>query len=234
MSAVPKPVPDQRQPPNETVSATRAAFLKYWPAVRTHAAIKFRDLSAVEREEAIAEATAAAFLNVHNSVRNGKSQNLKPWTVATYAVLHVRAGNHVGGSRDRAKDVLSPRAQSRYGFQVLGLPWDSPHAYDCMKDTTAPAWRDRLREDRRANVADLVAFRLDLSEFLRRQHDRTRRALALLAQGYKQTEVADRLGVTPSAVNQRVRRAEREWTCLQQVDAAAAQPKQHTAAQPAT
>ena len=116
MSAVPKPVPDQRLPSNETVSATHATFLKYLPAVQTHAAIKFRGLSAIEREEAIAEATAAAYINVNNAVRNGKAQNLRASTVATYAALHVLSGKHVGGSRDRSKDALSPRAQSRYGF----------------------------------------------------------------------------------------------------------------------
>ena len=227
MSVVPHPVPDPHQLPNKTASATHATFLKYLPAVQTHAAFKFRHLSAVEREEAIAEATAAAFLNIHNCVRNGKSQNLHPSTVAKYAVLHVRSGKHVGGGRDRAKDVLSPRAQSRQGFQVLGLPWDSPHAYDCMKDSTAPAWRDRLQEDRRANVADLAAIRLDLSEFLRRQHDRTRRALAMLAAGYRQVDVAEKLGVTPAAVCQRIKKAEREWVNWQGTDMSSARAERH-------
>ena len=108
---------------------------------------------------------------------------------------------------------------------MLGLPWDSPLAYDCTKDTTSPVWRDRLQDDRRANVADLAAFRLDLSEFLRRQHDRTRRALAMLAAGYRQVEVAEALGVTPAALCQRRKKAEREWKGWQGIDMNNGQPE---------
>ncbi len=225
MSAFPKPVPDQRQPPNKAVSATHATFLRFLPAVQTHAAIRFRDLSAAEREEAIAEATAAAFVNVRHAVRNGNGQRLRPSMVAHYAVLHVKDGRHVGGSADSTSDVMSGRAQRRGGFKVVGLPWDSPHAYDCMTDTTLPTWRDRLKEDRRANVADLAAFRLDMSEYLRRQQDRTRRALGMLAAGYRQVEVAEKLGVTPAAVCQRIKKAEREWMNWQGIDTNSAQPE---------
>ena len=218
MSAMPKPIPVQRQPRNETVSATHATFMRFLPAVQTHAAIRFRDLSAVEREEAITEATAAAFVNVRHALRNGNGHRLRPSMVAHFAVLHVKDGRHVGSSADSKSDVMSRKAQRRGGFQVLGLPWDNRQAYDCMTDTTFPTWRDRLKEDRRSNVADLAAFRLDLSEFLRRQQDRTRRALGLLAAGYRQVEVAEQLGVTPSAICQRRKKAEREWMNWQGLD----------------
>ena len=59
------------------------------------------------------------------------------------------------------------------------------------------------------------AFRVDWSGFLRQQHDRTRKALAMLAEGHKQVEVADRLGVTPAAVCLWVGKAEREWESFQ-------------------
>ena len=225
MSAIPQQVPDQHQPPNKTDSTIHATFLKYLPAVRTHAAIRFRNLSAVDREEAVAEATAAAFVNVRHALRNGNGHRLRPSTVAHYAVLHVKDGRHVGGSTDSKTDVMSRKAQRLRSFQVFGLPWDSPHAYDCMKDVTAPAWRDQLQEDDRANVADLAAFRLGLSEFLRRQHDRTRRALAMLAAGYRQVEVAEKIGVTPAAVCQRIKKAEREWMSWQGIDVNNGQPE---------
>jgi len=121
MSAVPQPVPDQHQPPNKTVSATHATFLNYLPAVQTHAAIKFRHLSAIDREEAVAEATAAAFVNVRHALRNGNGHRLRPTMVAHYAVLHVKDGRHVGGTADSTSDVLSRRAQRRGGFKVVGL-----------------------------------------------------------------------------------------------------------------
>jgi predicted transcriptional regulator len=39
--------------------------------------------------------------------------------------------------------------------------------------------------------------------------------MAMLAAGHQQTEVADKLGITPSAVCQRLSRARREWEKFQ-------------------
>ena len=225
MSAIPQSVPDQHQPPNKTDSAIHATFLKYLPAVRTHAAIKFRHLSEHDREEMIAEAAAAAFVNVHHALRNGNGHRLSPSMVAHYAVLHVKDGRHVGGSTDSKTDVMSFKAQRLRGFRVVGLPWDSQHVYDCLQDSSSPVWREVLLDDKSTPVPDQAAFRIDWSHFLRQQHDRTRKALAMLAEGHKQVEVADRLGVTPPAVNQRVKKAEREWMNLQGVDMNNSQPE---------
>jgi len=203
-----------RSEPDADPSAS-AAFLKYLPAVETHAGIQFRHLPDVEREEAVAEAAAAAFVNVRHALRNGNGHRLRPSMVAHFAVLHVKDGRHVGGSADSKSDVMSRRAQRRGGFKVVGLPWDSDCAYDCMNDPSAPVWKQVLLEDKSTPVPDQAAFRIDLSGFLRQQHDRTRRALAMLAEGHKQVEVADRLGVTPAAVCQRIKKAEREWDSLQ-------------------
>jgi hypothetical protein len=190
-------------------------FLKFLPAVETHAKIQFRHLPAVDREEAVAEAKAAAFINVHEASRGGRANRITPFTLALYAVLHVRDGRHVGASRDAAKDALSRRAQQRGNFRVLGLRWDSILGYDCVKDSTTPVWHDRLAGLSRPTPAEQAAFRIDWSSFLRSQSGRTRVALAMLAAGHQQTEVADKLGVTPAAVCQRVKKAEREWRCFQ-------------------
>jgi hypothetical protein len=196
-------------------AARNEVFLKFLPAVETHAKIQFRHLPAVDREEAVAEAKAAAFMNVHEASRGGRADRITPFTLALYAVRHVRDGRHVGTSRDAAKDVLSRRAQQRGSFRVLGLRWDSILGYDCIKDSTTPVWHDRLAGLSRPTPADQAAFRIDWSSFIRSQSGRTRVALAMLAAGHQQTEVADKLGVTPSPVCQRLKKAEREWRCFQ-------------------
>lgn len=218
MSAIPKTVFDREVQPAGSASAANEVFLKCLPAVRTHAAIQFRNLREVDREEAIAEAVAAGLVNIHSATANGQLQRLTPSTVATFAVLHVKDGRHVGGRTDSTTDVLSGKAQQVRGYKALGLAWNSNYAYDCLTDPTSPVWKRALLEDRRTPVPDQVAFRIDWSVFLRSQHDRTRMALAMLAEGYQQTEVADRLGVTPAAVCQRLKRAEREWLQWQRED----------------
>ena len=80
-----------------------------------------------------------------------------------------------------------------------------------MNDPAAPVWKQVLLEDKSTPVPDQAAFRIDWSDFLRQQHDRTRRILAMLAEGHKQVEVADELGTSTAAVWQRIAKAEREW-----------------------
>ena len=201
-----------------TSNPTSDHFLKLLPAVQAHARSKFRNLPDVDREEALAEATAAAFLNFNIAVRHNKANTVTPGTLARFAVLHVKAGRHVGGSQDRRKDVLSRSAQRRNRFRVYSLPDARVHGYDCMKDPTLPVWKAVLMDDRRTPVPDQVSFRRDWSSFLAKQSDRTRTALAMLGAGFKQNEVAERLNVTAPAICQRIRKARREWQNFQEVE----------------
>ena len=210
MSALPKQVSN----PNPA-SAVSATFLKYLPAVQTHAGIQLRGLPATDREEAVAEATAAAFLNVHSAIRNGKAHRLKPSMVAHFAALHVHDGRHVGGRTDTTTDVLSSKAQRLRGFKVHGLPWDSVNAFDVLKISDQTVWKDRLLHDRRTLPPDQTAFRIDFSQFMAGQADRTRTLLAMLGSGYRSVEVADHLGITASAICQRRTKAAREWSVYQ-------------------
>ena len=194
---------------------TNDAFLKLLSAVETHALIAFRHFPAADREEAVAESVAGAFVNFVSAARRGKLHVVTPATLARYGVLHTKCGSHVGGSLDGAKDVMSPRAQRRGGFRIVRLPWDDPRAYHCLKAPDQHVWRLAMMHDRRTPPPEQAAFRIDWSSFMSRQSDRTRTALAMLAAGHKQTEVADKLGVTPAAVCQRMSRARREWAVFQ-------------------
>ena len=218
MSAIPKQQFCSESKTECSASQANSLFLRYLHAVTKHASIKFRGLSESDREEAVAESVAAAFVNVRNAVDKHRHSKLTPSTVANFAVLHTLNGRHIGGSTDTINDVLSRRAQRQRGFKVLGLDWDDSRAYNCMTDPTSPVWRQSLHCDLRTSIPEQAAFRIDWSTFLRSQSSRTRTALALLAAGHSQTEVADRLGVTPSAVCQRIKRAEREWSRLQRLE----------------
>src|ERR1700676_362225 len=82
-------------------------FLKVLPAVETHARIRFRRLNADQREEAIQETIAAAYLNYQLAAAQGKLNVVRPSSLADFAVRHVRTGRHVGGSQNSARDVMS-------------------------------------------------------------------------------------------------------------------------------
>ena len=190
-------------------------FLRFLPAVQTHACIQFRHLPEADREEAVAEAVAGAFLNYRSAERRGTTHRLRPSTVANYAVRGVKDGRRTGGSCDSKTDVLSFKARRLGGFEVYPLPRFEDCTFDCMKAPDQEVWRDRLVYDRRALPADLACFRIDWSSFMAGQADRTRTLLAMLAAGHKQCEIADHLGVTPAAVCQRRSKARREWAVFQ-------------------
>jgi hypothetical protein len=97
-------------------------FLRLLPRVERHAAVVFRRLPAVVREEAVAEAVAAAFVAFHRLRARGLDPARDfPSRIASYAALHVKDGRQVG-SRRRSKDVLSPQAQRKHHFRVESLP----------------------------------------------------------------------------------------------------------------
>ncbi len=196
-------------------SSNENRFLRYLPAVEKHAAIQSRHLSELDREEYLAEAVAAAFVNYHSATQRGTEHTITPSTLANYAVLHVKGMRHVGGRADSTTDAMSSRAQYTRGFKVHGLKWNDSRAYNCMTDGFAPTWNLAMVEDCSTPVPDQAAFRIDWSTFLKRQTDRTRSAMSLLAAGHSRREVSEYLGTTPPAVTQRMARVERQWRRFQ-------------------
>lgn len=192
-----------------------ADFLRFLPAVELHAKIQFRNLPASEQEEAIAEAVAAAFSVYVSARRRGRLARLKPASLARFAVLHVRDGGHVGGSRESARDTLSWRSQRQHDFIVHRLGHVRDALYDCLSPNEHPVWRLALLSDRRTPVVDQVRFRMDWSRFLSGQSDRTRQIVALLADGHRRTDVAEQFGTSASALTQRTQRLRRHWERFQ-------------------
>jgi len=225
MTALPTTTPAARPAPPADADQAGNGFLKYLPAVQTHANIQFRQLPEVDREEAVAEAVAAAYLNFASAERRGKDHAIKPGTLATYAVRHVRDGRHVGGSREGKRDVFNRRAQRAGRYKVHRFGHNNQQIFDCMSAPDQPVWRLVLLEDRRTPIPDQVAFRVDWSVFLSQQTDRVRQMVGLLAAGYRQIEVAEKLGVTPAAVCQRTKKVERDWLTWQGSNANNGQPE---------
>jgi hypothetical protein len=190
-----------------TVSASdswQAGFLAILPTVQTHARIQFRRLSADQREEAIQEAIASACAAYQLLAAQGKLSVAHPSTIADYAVRQVRDGRHVGGRRDSLRDVLSPLAHRRYGFNVelFHLRPGGPGS---------EGWRQLVTADRKTSVPDLAAFRIDFPRWLRTLTRRDRKIIAAFIGGDGTTAVASRFGVSPGRISQLRRQYERRW-----------------------
>ena len=192
----------------------QAGFLSVLPVIQTHARIQFRHLPISQREEAIQEAICAACQNYQLAASRGQLHVAHPSTLANFAVRHVLQGRHVGGSQDAAKDVLSPAAQRRYGFQVTDHP----------DRAASDEWQCVLLADHKAKapIPDLVACRIDFARWLRSWSKRDRKIIRALASGEKAGAVAERFSLSDGRVSQLRRKFEHEWQVFQKEPAQAA------------
>jgi hypothetical protein len=180
----------------------QAGFLEIAPAIQRFARVAFRHLDPASREEAVAEAIAAALVAYRRLVELGRQHIAYATPLARYAVLHVLSGRHVGG-RQNHTDVLSKSAQRRHGFRVESLS-------RANRDGTH--WVEKLvTEDRRATPAEVAATRIDFRSWLATLSSRDRRLAKLLATGETTGEAARRFGVTPGRISQLREHFRRSW-----------------------
>jgi hypothetical protein len=183
------------------ISNWQTGFLRVLPAVQTHAKIHFRKLPAEQREEAIQETIAAAVVSYQKLASKGQLHVARPSTLATFAVLHVRNGRHVGGHQDAAGDVMSPIAHRRHDIILASVGDDG-----C---------RGMLIADRKADIPNLAAFRIDFKHWYSSFSRRDRKIIAALASGERTKTVAERFGLSHGRVSQLRRRYERDWLLFQ-------------------
>ena len=172
-------------------------FLGLMPVVQQCAQFSFREWSPAHREEAIAEAVAAALVSFIGLKRRGKDPFQFPSVIATRAVQHVRHDRHVGG-RSNGRDVLSHIARRRHGFGLAGI-------------STERAWQEALVNNTQTPIPDQVAFRCDFPVWLGTLKRRDRRIAILLAEGDSTTDVAARFGLTPGRISQLRRELHTSW-----------------------
>ena len=189
-----------------------ARFTAILPRIVTHLAIRFRRLPASQREETIAEGTAAAYVNYRSlhralsrTVARPQAGRATAATLAGFAARHVAQDRHVGG-RQSSSDVLSPLAGRRHGFAVTRLASSAGEPGD---------WRGAMLEDHRVTPAAQAVFNLDFQHWLGTFCSRDRRIINRLAAGESTFAVADRFGVTASRISQLRRRFERSWAAFQ-------------------
>jgi hypothetical protein len=170
---------------------TAATPAPSWPEVHRHfeAALprmdnvfrfRLRRLPRGRRDDALAEARAAAWVAWHGLIRRGKDPRaVGPTGIANNVARFVQAGR-------------------RLGVHLIHLDHDTTTDGGARHDT----WRHWLAADPRADPADEAAFRLDFAVWLGRLTPRKRQMAELLALGHETSVVAGMLGVTPGAVSQ--------------------------------
>jgi len=187
-------------------------FLKVLPSVQQHAEICFRRLSADKREEAVRESIAAACVNFQLAAAQGKLNVVHPSSLADFAVRHTRTGRHVGGGQDAARDAMSATCQRRHHVKVVSYDRDRLPAG--LRDGT-DGWKRIAVEDRKANIPDLAAFRVDFAGWLQTLTHRDRGIICALSGGEGTKAVAEQFGLSEGRVSQLRRKFEKLWRLFQ-------------------
>lgn len=191
-------------------------FLALVPIVERHGRVVFRAMPVTDREEAIAEAVAAAFVAYRRLRARGIDPVRRfPTMMATYAVLYAKCGRHVG-SRASSTDVLSKVAQRRHGFQVERLPISTRRCHEDIYGTLNGQQKQDVFEERLADntvtpVPDQVVFRIDFPAWLQTLTARERRIIREMASNERTKDLSRRFNVSPGRISQLRREFEQGW-----------------------
>src|SRR5262249_54420432 len=122
---------------------------------------------------------------------------------ARLACLAVCSGRRLCG-QEKVGEVLSQRAQHRYGFTVCPLPQASG---GLLGDVFAEA----LADNTQTSPDEQVAFRIDFPAWLLTRTDRDRRMIEDLLRGEKAQDVGRKHGLSPGRVSQIRRALHDDW-----------------------
>jgi hypothetical protein len=164
------------------------------PRIEAHAQVAFHHVRCPHRQaDYKAEMVAFAWRWFVRASHRGKDVTQFPSVLASYAARHVRSGRKLCG-QEKARDVLSPRAQRLKGFTLSSLPDGSSPSGNVMDAA--------LRDNTQTPVPDQVAFRLDFPAWLNTLSERDRRVVEDLMLGERTGAVAAKYGLSPARVSQ--------------------------------
>ena len=190
-------------PSDASVPALHTAFLALLPRLELHGRIVFRHVRCPQqREDAIQEMRALAWLWFVRLTRRGKDPGDFPSALTTFAAQAVQSGRRLCG-QDRPNDVLSPHARRRRGFTVCSLPASS--------GLTGNVFDEALADNTRTPPDEQAAFRLDFPAWLRTRTARDRDLVGDLALGERTRAVAHKYGLSPGRVSQLRREFHADW-----------------------
>ena len=187
---------------NQTICQTTPRphddFLGILPVVTKYACLLFRNWPPSDREDALAETVARAFVTFINLKHQGRNPFEFPSKIAVRSVQRVRDGRHVGQPCN-SRDLLSRKSQFCREIDVQRVG----------------ELQDALVDNTRTPVPDQVCFRCDFPAWLRTLSRRDCRIALRLARGNSTSEVAKRFGVSRGRISQLRRELCNSWRVYQ-------------------
>jgi hypothetical protein len=184
-----------------------ARFLGLLPRIEQHGRIFFRFLKCPHRQaEALAEMRALVWRWSLRLAQQGRDASAFGTALATFAARAVHSGRRLCG-QEKARDVLSPRAQQRHGFAVEELPASTASAHETLHGTVLgqrqqDVFEERLRDNTVTPVPDQVCFRIDFPAWLATLTARERRIIRAMARNERTSDLSRQFEVSPSRISQ--------------------------------
>jgi hypothetical protein len=209
-------IPTQQTLTASSLEALQAHFLAILPRIETHAQIRFGFLRCPgKRDDAIAETVAVAWKWFLCLTDQGKDIDEFVMVLADYAVRHVRSGRRLCG-QEKAKDVMSSRAQRMKGFTVEPLVCSTRHSLeevhgDPHGQDMIDAFEGRLKDNTHSPVPEQAAFRIDYPAWLAQLGQRNRAIAQEMAKDYGTFELADKHKISPGRISQLRRELHQDW-----------------------
>jgi DNA-directed RNA polymerase specialized sigma24 family protein len=197
--------------PAMSLVAAQEKFTATLKAVEDAARYAFRRRRRQDREEAVAEATAAAWSAWHGLIGKGKDPvGVGVTGIANNAVRYVRNGRRIGNRTCGGRgdmDIWHPRVRRALGLRVA--------SFEELAGPSAGSWRDWLVCDHRVGPAAEAAFRVDFADWLAGLPEKKRRVAVLLAEGHGPGVVARLVDVSPARVSQLRTELAESWEASQ-------------------
>jgi hypothetical protein len=193
----------ERLAPDAPLEHLHAAFLAIVPRIERHGEVYFRHVRCPHRKaDLIAEMVAVSWRWFVRATQKGKDVSQFVAAIATYAARHVRSGRRLCG-QEKAKDALSPLAQTRHNFVVEKLP-------DFSTLSSNP-FAEALRDNMQTPPPEQAAFRIDFPQWLATLATRNRDIAQDMALGHRTRELSKKYGVCPGRVSQLRREFHDDW-----------------------
>jgi hypothetical protein len=176
-------------------------FVSMLPVITKVARQSFAGRDPEAKQEAVAEATAAAFIMFVRLAEQGREALAYPSVLGMFGVRRVRIGR-MAATPMNCKDVASTYCQLQKGVTVERLD---------QFDREDGSWQEVLVESKTAGPAEVAAARIDVGAWLKSLPRRTRRIATVLAKGEGTGKAAKMFGVSAGRISQMRRELMESW-----------------------
>ena len=176
----------------ETIAEAQRDFAAALPKMRAVMRFRLRGVRGERKDELIAEATALAWANYLQVLRDGRDPEPLISKMAHFAAMHAYRGGHLAG-QERINDAMSRTAKDKRGVRVQALPFSD-------EEEVHPELLSALRDHREASPADEAASRIDHEERRKLWTDREREIADEMQAGFNTADVARKRGVSRTRI----------------------------------